>query len=338
MPEDKANPEVSKKMSRREFLKMTGSAGVLGGIVALNVFLRTKKGKKYIARILEGDFRQSPDIEIDEESKRILNLFNETIEKSLEKLGPVEQEAARELEKRRDVVFAAAEKEWCQLKISLNEEGDWSASINFSYSPIAEKASIEINLPNMFTPAEMVKSFSHELGHAYQYIVLLNEFGFKGKEVGEFVTNCHSIAEYEMDAWIFDNLAAYLYSSTHPNDKNYAFLFDPKQTGVDEIGFTGYWLGRKEKFPQKLTDDLEYKWFLERYAALSDVVLDILSGEDHGPPVFPLTVRDSEVSVEFIEEASKYFIPSSYSEAIGLEMDPTESNVFIWRHFFLGEE
>lgn len=336
--EDIANTEDSGKMSKRDFLKFTGKVSLAGGLVALNVYLRTDEGKKFVGKVIESDFGRKSNIEIDEESRDILNLYNETIEASTEKLGPVEQAAARELAKRRDVVFAAAEIDRYELNISLNIEGEGVPRTIIDYNPTDEKARVDILLPNVpTTSTEKIKHFAHELGHAYQFTALLSEFGYKSKEVDEFMYNYQS-SENEMDARIFDNLASYLYSKTHPNDKNYGMIFNPEELGVDELGFVGYWIDRKEEFPQKLTEDLEYRWFLERYDSLVDVALDVFSGEDNGPPLFSPSVRDSEVSEEFIAGARKFIVPCSWSEMLEIEMDPTENNPFILRHFILVEE
>lgn len=338
MPENKTDEEIDNKISRRDFLKIAGLVGASGSLSVLITYLGTEEGKNFISNLEDGNFSKFSRIEIDRESKKIARRFNETIDRSLEKLSSIEKEAAEEMKKRRDIVFAAAEKDSFDLKIGLSGEGEGRAITNVYYNPTDERVRVEITLPNVpTTTAEMIKHFSHELGHAYQFTALLSEFGFKSKEVDEFMTG-HNNEEYEMDAWIFDNLAAYLYTQTHPNDKDYGLILSPEELGIDQLGFVGFWIDRKEELPQKLTDDLEYRWFLERYGALSDVGLDILSGEDHGPPLFALTVRDTEVGEEFINEARKYFVPSGWSEGIGMEMDPTENNRFILRHFVLDEK
>lgn len=336
MSEHTSTPEADPKISRREFLKTAASVTAAVGLTGLNLYLRTEAGRMFVKRILEGDFKKGSNIEIDKESQLILNLFNETVKKSIEKLGPIQQEAAKELVKCRNIVLAAAKKEWLQLKINLGIE-EARGKTNISHNPVSERAAIEILLPNpQDTAAVMVRTFSHELRHVYQYIIVLNKFGFKSKETDEFVNQHSELSndEYEMDAEIFGDLAIYLYLKTHPEDKNYSFLLDPQEVGIDGVGFTGYWLSRKKDIPQKLTDDLEYKWFKERYFALLDIATDVLSGKNQPPISYP-SVRDSQVSEEFIVEARKYFVPCGWSEAIGLEMDPTEKNPFILRYFVL---
>ena len=332
MPEEKNSLETGKVISRRDFL----IAGFFtGSVVALNVYLHTKTGRRFIANLLEGNFGRNPNIEIDENSQEILHYFNETIEKG-KGLSPIEQEATKELEKRRDIIFAAAEKDWFKLIIKQDTKG--RAITNIFHSPSRQETTVEILLPNkLASPSEEVKCLSHEFAHVFQYIVALDKFGYNSQEMDEYVNSFHTGGENEMDAWIFDNLSSFLYSKTHPGEELYGILLDPQQTGIDELGFTGYWLGRKKEFPQKLTDDLEFKWFLERYGALTDVGIDILTGQD-GAPLFPLTVRDSEVSGGFINDVKSFFVPCGWSEAIDLRMDPTENNPLILRYFGVNEK
>ena len=101
--------ETKEEMSRRDIVKLTGAVAAVGGLAALNVYLRTEEGNRFIKKVVVSDFGRETKINIDEESKKALNIFSETIESSFEKLGPLEKAAARELEKEGILDFVIGE-------------------------------------------------------------------------------------------------------------------------------------------------------------------------------------------------------------------------------------
>ena len=325
--------EPDKKIGRRDFLKLAAYGGALGGIAATTIYLRSEVGKKLVTDLLEENFGVSPQLEVDSGSKKVIDNFNETIERSFGNFSKIEQSVAGEMVKRRDFVFFASEFRLVDIKIGLNEPGDGISGTSFDYNTRKMISKIDIHLPNVDTaPIEMIKHFSHELTHAYQFISNLYEFGYGSVEMEEFMNNKY-YSEIEMDAWMFDILSSYMYTRTHPKDNDRGTWFDPPETGIDELGFAGFWLGRKQELPQKLVNNLEFRWFLERYELLVAAGFEIFQGEKNVPPLFTPTVRDSDVSEGFVTKASDYIVQNDWSETAGMVMDPTENNPLVLRHF-----
>ena len=321
-----------KRLSKRDFLKLVAVASGSAMLAYLGRYLNTKDGQDLIEDLKEGNYWKKNIVESDEGSRRVLNLYNETLSKS-ELTDSKNSLATKELVRRRNIVFAAVDSGIISLGINLDKDGKSGSVTNISHDPTHEITKINIILPNKSEcDIDMVNTIAHEIDHVYQYLEVLDFGGYKNKEMDNFMSDFGRSPKYETDAWIVGNLTAYLYFQTYPNDLKRGIISDPHQTGIDQIGFTEYWLNRKNGLTNNFGDDPEYRWFLERYGALVDVFLDISTGKDQ-PLLFPLTVRDSQVGEDFILRTESFYVPTGWSESIGLSMDPTERNIFIKRHF-----
>lgn len=329
--EDKTEQKAS-RLTRREFIKVVIPLSV-GGLGAIYSYLRTDVGKKFSENLLRGFYEGLSNIEIEDKAHGVLNIYNETLERSLGKRN--DGAAAVELKKHRDVVFAAAQNRHINLKIKWDESNESEARLNIFHNPNWEKDTLEIVVASPQGEAiESVKSISHEFEHAYEYVIALSEAGNDPGKIDYFVNHFHTDPDTERDAHIMGNVGAYLYARSHPEDRQRGLTTNPNLVGVDEIEFTGYWAGRRKIFPEHPQEDIEYRWFLERYSALLDVQLDILTGTDQ-PLLYPLTVRDSDVPVDYLKEVPRFFIGTDWSQTVGFDWDPTENNPLVLRHFLL---
>ena len=330
MSEDKTEQKVSTRLTRRDFLKVAIPFGA-GGLATIYGYLRTDLGKKFTGNLLRGIYEGLSNIEIEDEARELLNVYNETLERSLGKGN--DGAAALELKKHRDVVFAAAQNRYINLKVKWDESRENQARLNIFHNPNWDRNTLEILVSSpQRERIESVKGISHEFEHAYQYVVALAEVGNDPVKIDYFINHSHTDPDTELDAHIMGNVGAYLYARTHPEDKQRGLTTDPNLTGVDEIEFTDYWVGRRKVFPEHPQEDIEYRWFLERYSALLDVQLDILTGKDQHL-LYPLTVRDTDVPEDYLKEVSRFFPGNDWSKAMEFDWDPTEKNLFVLRHF-----